>query len=180
MAILNFVKPGAFVVGTIVGVNTESVTFKKGTPQERQAEKLVTTFISDDGQTYTAEHFMSDFDAIQTAYAQIGINIETDTDTWFNTRASLEIVDPRFGRVEITGPAGNTQVSNTGLSTAQAVVPVQPLAPGELVKPIAQPVTPVQQTVAPVQQTVAPVAPVAQPVVPQATMGSEDLPGLGS
>ena len=180
MAILNFVKPGAFVVGTIVGVNTESVTFKKGTPQERQAEKLVTTFISDDGQTYTAEHFMSDFDAIQTAYAQIGINIETDTDTWFNTRASLEIVDPRFGRVEITGPAGNTQVSNTGLSTAQAVVPAQTLAPGELVKPIAQPVTPVQQTVAPVQQTVAPVAPVAQPVVPQATMGSEDLPGLGS
>ena len=160
MAILNFVKPGAFVVGTIVGVNTESVTFKKGTPQERQAEKLVTTFISDDGQTYTAEHFMSDFDAIQTAYAQIGINVETDTDTWFNTRASLEIVDPRFGRVEITGPAGNTQVSNTGLSTAQAVVPVQPVAP--------------------VQQTVAPVAPVAQPVVPQATMGSEDLPGLGS
>ena len=166
MAILNFVKPGAFVVGTIVGVNTESVTFKKGTPQERQAEKLVTTFISDDGQTYTAEHFMSDFDAIQTAYAQIGINIETDTDTWFNTRASLEIVDPRFGRVEITGPAGNTQVSNAGLSTAQAVVPAQAVAP--------------VQPVAPVQQTVAPVAPVAQPVVPQATMGSEDLPGLGN
>lgn len=166
MAILNFVKPGAFVVGTIVGVNTESVTFKKGTPQERQAEKLVTTFISDDGQTYTAEHFMSDFDAIQTAYAQIGINIETDTDTWFNTRASLEIVDPRFGRVEITGPAGNTQVSNTGLSTAQAVVPAQPVSP--------------VQPVAPVQQPVAPVAPVAQPVVPQATMGSEDLPGLGN
>ena len=172
MAILNFVKPGAFVVGTIVGVNTESVTFKKGTPQERQAEKLVTTFISDDGQTYTAEHFMSDFDAIQTAYAQIGINIETDTDTWFNTRASLEIVDPRFGRVEITGPAGNTQVSNAGLSTAQAVVPAQVVVP-------AQPVSPVQP-VAPVQQTVAPVAPVAQPVVPQATMGSEDLPGLGN
>ena len=170
MAILNFVKPGAFVVGTIVGVNTESVTFKKGTPQERQAEKLVTTFISDDGQTYTAEHFMSDFDAIQTAYAQIGINIETDTDTWFNTRASLEIVDPRFGRVEITGPAGNTQVSTTGLSTAQVVVPAQPVSP---VAPVAQPVTPVQQTVAPV-------APVAQPVVPQATMGSEDLPGLGN
>ena len=172
MAILNFVKPGAFVVGTIVGVNTESVTFKKGTPQERQAEKLVTTFISDDGQTYTAEHFMSDFDAIQTSYAQIGINIETDTDTWFNTRASLEIVDPRFGRVEITGPAGNTQVSNTGLSTAQVVVPAQPVSP-------VQPVAPVQ-SVAPVQQPVAPVAPVAQPVVPQATMGSEDLPGLGS
>ena len=172
MAILNFVKPGAFVVGTIVGVNTESVTFKKGTPQERQAEKLVTTFISDDGQTYTAEHFMSDFDAIQTAYAQIGINIETDTDTWFNTRASLEIVEPRFGRVEITGPAGNTQVSNTGLSTAQVVVPAQPVSP-------VQPVAPVQ-SVAPVQQPVAPVAPVAQPVVPQATMGSEDLPGLGS
>lgn len=166
MAILNFVKPGAFVVGTIVGVNTESVTFKKGTPQERQAEKLVTTFISDDGQTYTAEHFMSDFDAIQSAYAQIGINVETDTDTWFNTRASLEIVDPRFGRVEITGPAGNTQVSNAGLSTAQAVVPAQQVAP--------------VQPVAPVQQPVAPVAPVAQPVVPQATMGSEDLPGLGS
>lgn len=166
MAILNFVKPGAFVVGTIVGVNTESVTFKKGTPQERQAEKLVTTFISDDGQTYTAEHFMSDFDAIQSAYAQIGINVETDTDTWFNTRASLEIVDPRFGRVEITGPAGNTQVSNAGLSTAQAVVPAQVVVPA--------------QPVAPVQQTVAPVAPVAQPVVPQATMGSEDLPGLGS
>ena len=166
MAILNFVKPGAFVVGTIVGVNTESVTFKKGTPQERQAEKLVTTFISDDGQTYTAEHFMSDFDAIQSVYAQIGINIETDTDTWFNTRASLEIVDPRFGRVEITGPAGNTQVSNAGLSTAQAVVPAQPVSP--------------VQPVAPVQQTVAPVAPVAQPVVPQATMGSEDLPGLGN
>ena len=166
MAILNFVKPGAFVVGTIVGVNTESVTFKKGTPQERQAEKLVTTFISDDGQTYTAEHFMSDFDAIQSAYAQIGINIETDTDTWFNTRASLEIVDPRFGRVEITGPAGNTQVSNAGLSTAQAVVPAQQVAP--------------VQPVAPVQQPVAPVAPVAQPVVPQATMGSEDLPGLGN
>ena len=166
MAILNFVKPGAFVVGTIVGVNTESVTFKKGTPQERQAEKLVSTFISDDGQTYTAEHFMSDFDAIQSAYAQIGINVETDTDTWFNTRASLEIVDPRFGRVEITGPAGNTQVSNAGLSTAQAVVPAQQVAP--------------VQPVAPVQQTVAPVAPVAQPVVPQATMGSEDLPGLGN
>ena len=166
MAILNFVKPGAFVVGTIVGVNTESVTFKKGTPQERQAEKLVSTFISDDGQTYTAEHFMSDFDAIQSAYAQIGINVETDTDTWFNTRASLEIVDPRFGRVEITGPAGNTQVSNAGLSTAQAVVPAQQVAP--------------VQPVAPVQQPVAPVAPVAQPVVPQATMGSEDLPGLGS
>ena len=166
MAILNFVKPGAFVVGTIVGVNTESVTFKKGTPQERQAEKLVTTFISDDGQTYTAEHFMSDFDAIQSAYAQIGINVETDTDTWFNTRASLEIVDPRYGRVEITGPAGNTQVSNAGLSTAQAVVPAQQVAP--------------VQPVAPVQQPVAPVAPVAQPVVPQATMGSEDLPGLGS
>ena len=166
MAILNFVKPGAFVVGTIVGVNTESVTFKKGTPQERQSEKLVTTFISDDGQTYTAEHFMSDFDAIQSAYAQIGINVETDTDTWFNTRASLEIVDPRFGRVEITGPAGNTQVSNAGLSTAQAVVPAQQVAP--------------VQPVAPVQQPVAPVAPVAQPVVPQATMGSEDLPGLGS
>ena len=166
MAILNFVKPGAFVVGTIVGVNTESVTFKKGTPQERQAEKLVTTFISDDGQTYTAEHFMSDFDAIQSAYAQIGINVETDTDTWFNTRASLEIVDPRFGRVEITGPAGNTQVSNAGLSTAQVVVPAQPVSP--------------VQPVAPVQQTVAPVAPVAQPVVPQATMGSEDLPGLGN
>ena len=166
MAILNFVKPGAFVVGTIVGVNTESVTFKKGTPQERQAEKLVTTFISDDGQTYTAEHFMSDFDAIQSAYAQIGINIETDTDTWFNTRASLEIVDPRFGRVEITGPAGNTQVSNAGLSTAQAVVPAQAVSP--------------VQPVAPVQQQVAPVAPVAQPVVPQATMGSEDLPGLGN
>ena len=166
MAILNFVKPGAFVVGTIVGVNTESVTFKKGTPQERQAEKLVSTFISDDGQTYTAEHFMSDFDAIQSAYAQIGINVETDTDTWFNTRASLEIVDPRFGRVEITGPAGNTQVSNAGLSTAQAVVPAQAVSP--------------VQPVAPVQQTVAPVAPVAQPVVPQATMGSEDLPGLGS
>ena len=166
MAILNFVKPGAFVVGTIVGVNTESVTFKKGTPQERQAEKLVTTFISDDGQTYTAEHFMSDFDAIQSAYAQIGINVETDTDTWFNTRASLEIVDPRFGRVEITGPAGNTQVSNAGLSTAQAVVPAQAVSP--------------VQAVAPVQQTVAPVAPVAQPVVPQATMGSEDLPGLGN
>ena len=172
MAILNFVKPGAFVVGTIVGVNTESVTFKKGTPQERQAEKLVSTFISDDGQTYTAEHFMSDFDAIQSAYAQIGINVETDTDTWFNTRASLEIVDPRFGRVEITGPAGNTQVSNAGLSTAQAVVPAQVVVP-------AQPVSPVQ-AVAPVQQTVAPVAPVAQPVVPQATMGSEDLPGLGN
>ena len=172
MAILNFVKPGAFVVGTIVGVNTESVTFKKGTPQERQAEKLVTTFISDDGQTYTAEHFMSDFDAIQTAYAQIGINIETDTDTWFNTRASLEIVDPRFGRVEITGPAGNTQVSNTGLSTAQAVVPAQVVVPAQAVSPV--------QPVAPVQQTVAPVAPVAQPVVPQATMGSEDLPGLGN
>ena len=171
MAILNFVKPGAFVVGTIVGVNTESVTFKKGTPQERQAEKLVTTFISDDGQTYTAEHFMSDFDAIQTSYAQIGINIETDTDTWFNTRASLEIVDPRFGRVEITGPAGNTQVSNAGLSTAQAVVPAQ-VVPAQAVAPV--------QPVAPVQQTVAPVAPVAQPVVPQATMGSEDLPGLGS
>ena len=166
MAILNFVKPGAFVVGTIVGVNTESVTFKKGTPQERQAEKLVSTFISDDGQTYTAEHFMSDFDAIQSAYAQIGINVETDTDTWFNTRASLEIVDPRFGRVEITGPAGNTQVSNAGLSTAQAVVPAQQVAP--------------VQPVAPVQQPVAPVAPVAQPVVPQATMGSEDLPGLGN
>ena len=176
MAILNFVKPGAFVVGTIVGVNTESVTFKKGTPQERQAEKLVTTFISDDGQTYTAEHFMSDFDAIQTAYAQIGINIETDTDTWFNTRASLEIVDPRFGRVEITGPAGNTQVSNTGLSTAQAVVPAQVVVPAQPVSPVA----PVAQPVTPVQQTVAPVAPVAQPVVPQATMGSEDLPGLGN
>ena len=171
MAILNFVKPGAFVVGTIVGVNTESVTFKKGTPQERQAEKLVSTFISDDGQTYTAEHFMSDFDAIQSAYAQIGINVETDTDTWFNTRASLEIVDPRFGRVEITGPAGNTQVSNAGLSTAQAVVPAQ-VVPAQAVSPV--------QPVAPVQQTVAPVAPVAQPVVPQATMGSEDLPGLGN
>lgn len=167
MAILNFVKPGSFVTGTIVGVAVENVTFKKGKPGERTAEKLVTTFITDEGQTYTAEHFMTDFDAIQATYASIGINIESDTDGWMNTRASLKLEDPRFGRVEIIGPAEQDAApAGGGLSTANAVVPP------------AQPVDPVQPAQSKVQPAnVAPVGPSTESPYPaqQAT----NLPGLG-
>lgn len=183
MAILNFVKPGTFLAGTIVAVTTEQVTMKKGKPGERTVEKLVTTFISDEGGSYTAEHFMSDFDTIQATYASIGINIESDTDSWLNTRASLKLEDPRFGRVEIIGPAeGSAMPAGGGLSTANAVVPptqtqvapVQPVAP-------AQPVTPVQpagqQQVAPAQTQVAPAGPSTESPYPE--QQATTLPGLG-
>lgn len=176
MAILNFVKPGTFITGTIVAVTTEQVTMKKGKPGERTVDKLVTTFISDEGGSYTAEHFMSDFDTIQATYASIGINIETDTDTWLNTRASLKLEDPRFGRVEIIGPAeGASMPAGGGLSTANAVVP-----PTQTQVSPAQPVTPVQpaqQQVAPAQTQVTPAGPSTESPFPE--QQATNLPGLG-
>ncbi|ABG21634.1 gp091 (endogenous virus) [Lactococcus phage KSY1] len=177
MAILNFVKPGTFLLGTIVAVTTEQITMKKGKPGERIAEKLVTTFVSDDGGSYTAEHFMSDFDTIQATYASIGINIESDTDSWLNTRASLKLEDPRFGRVEIIGPAeGSSMPAGGGLSTANAVVP-----PTQTQVAPAQPVTPVQpagqQQVALVQSQVAPAGPSTESPYPE--QQATTLPGLG-
>lgn len=175
MAILNFVKPGTFVSGTIVGVAVENVTFKKGKPGERTAEKLVTTFITDEGQTYTAEHFMTDFDAIQATYASIGINAESDTDNWMGTRASLKLEDPRFGRVEIIGPAeGASMPAGGGLSTANAVVPPTQTQ--------VTPVQPAQQQVAPAQTQVqpanaAPAGPSTESPYPE--QQATNLPGLG-
>lgn len=93
---LQFIKPGSTVEGTISSVEVAN----RGVHSFLEISWLA------EGQTIRESHFMTNYDEIVEAIGKIGLDINSDTDTWIGTPAKL-LVESNNGYLNATivGPA---------------------------------------------------------------------------
>lgn len=93
---LQFIKPGTTVEGTISAVEVSN---------RGQHSFLEISWLAE-GQTIRESHFMTNYDEIVEAISKIGLDIDTDTDTWIGTPAKL-LIESNNGYLNATivGPA---------------------------------------------------------------------------
>lgn len=93
---LQFIKPGTTVEGTISAVEVSN----------RNNHSFLEISWLAEGQTIRESHFMTNYDEIVEAISKIGLDINTDTDTWIGTPAKL-LIESNNGYLNATivGPA---------------------------------------------------------------------------
>ena len=93
---LQFIKPGTTVEGTISSVEVAN----RGVHSFLEISWLA------EGQTIRESHFMTNYDEIVEAIGKIGLDINSDTDTWIGTPAKL-LIESNNGYLNATivGPA---------------------------------------------------------------------------
>ena len=93
---LEFIKPGSTVEGTISSVEVAN----RGVHSFLEISWLA------EGQTIRESHFMTNYDEIVEAIGKIGLDINSDTDTWIGTPAKL-LIESNNGYLNATivGPA---------------------------------------------------------------------------
>ena len=93
---LQFIKPGSTVEGTISAVEVAN----------RGAHSFLEISWLAEGQTIRESHFMTNYDEIVEAIGKIGLDINSDTDTWIGTPAKL-LIESNNGYLNATivGPA---------------------------------------------------------------------------
>ena len=103
---LEFIKPGTTVEGTIKGVEVAN----RGANSFLEISWLV------QGQTIRESHFMTNYDEIVEAISKIGLDIDSDTDTWVGTPAKL-LIESNNGYLNATiiGPAETLTAGAEGI-----------------------------------------------------------------
>ena len=93
---LEFIKPGTTAEGTISAVEVAN----------RGAHSFLEISWNVQNQTIRESHFMTNYDEIVEAIIKIGLDIDTDTDTWIGTPAKL-LIESNNGYLNATiiGPA---------------------------------------------------------------------------
>lgn len=93
---LEFIKPGTTAEGTISAVEVAN----------RGAHSFLEISWNVQNQTIRESHFMTNYDEIVEAISKIGLDINTDTDTWIGTPAKL-LIESNNGYLNATiiGPA---------------------------------------------------------------------------
>lgn len=93
---LEFIKPGTTAEGTIAAVEQAN----------RGAHSFLEISWNVQNQTIRESHFMTNYDEIVEAISKIGLDINTDTDTWIGTPAKL-LIESNNGYLNATiiGPA---------------------------------------------------------------------------
>lgn len=93
---LEFIKPGTTAEGTISAVEVAN----------RGAHSFLEISWNVQNQTIRESHFMINYDEIVEAISKIGLDINTDTDTWIGTPAKL-LIESNNGYLNATiiGPA---------------------------------------------------------------------------
>lgn len=93
---LEFIKPGTTAEGTISAVEVAN----------RGAHSFLEISWNVQNQTIRESHFMTNYDEIVEAISKIGLDIDTDTDTWIGTPAKL-LIESNNGYLNATiiGPA---------------------------------------------------------------------------
>ena len=103
---LEFIKPGTTAEGTIKGVEVTN----RGAHSFLEISWLV------QGQTIRESHFMTNYDEIVEAIGKIGLDIDSDTDTWVGTPAKL-LIESNNGYLNATivGPAETLTAGAEGI-----------------------------------------------------------------
>ena len=93
---LEFIKPGTTAEGTISAVEVAN----------RGSHSFLEISWNVQNQTIRESHFMTNYDEIVEAISKIGLDINTDTDTWIGTPAKL-LIESNNGYLNaiIIGPA---------------------------------------------------------------------------
>lgn len=93
---LEFIKPGTTAEGTISAVEVAN----------RGAHSFLEISWNVQNQTIRESHFMTNYEEIVEAISKIGLDINTDTDTWIGTPAKL-LIESNNGYLNATiiGPA---------------------------------------------------------------------------
>lgn len=93
---LEFIKPGTTAEGTISAVEVAN----------RGAHSFLEISWNIQNQTIRESHFMTNYDEIVESISKIGLDINTDTDTWIGTPAKL-LIESNNGYLNATiiGPA---------------------------------------------------------------------------
>lgn len=93
---LEFIKPGTTAEGTISAVEVAN----------RGAHSFLEISWNVQNQTIRESHFMTNYDEIVESISKIGLDINTDTDTWIGTPAKL-LIESNNGYLNATiiGPA---------------------------------------------------------------------------
>ena len=93
---LEFIKPGTTAEGTIASVEQAN----------RGAHSFLEISWNVQNQTIRESHFMTNYEEIVEAISKIGLDINTDTDTWIGTPAKL-LIESNNGYLNATiiGPA---------------------------------------------------------------------------
>lgn len=93
---LEFIKPGTTAEGTISAVEVAT----------RGAHSFLEISWNVQNQTIRESHFMTNYEEIVEAIGKIGLDINTDTDTWIGTPAKL-LIESNNGYLNATiiGPA---------------------------------------------------------------------------
>ena len=93
---LEFIKPGTTAEGTISAVEVVN----------RGAHSFLEISWNVQNQTIRESHFMTNYDEIVESISKIGLDINTDTDTWIGTPAKL-LIESNNGYLNATiiGPA---------------------------------------------------------------------------
>ena len=93
---LDFIKPGTTVEGTIKSVEVIS----------RSGNSFLEINWFTQNQTIRESHFMTNYDEIVEAIGKIGLDINSDTDTWIGAPAKL-LIESNNGYLNATivGPA---------------------------------------------------------------------------
>ena len=93
---LEFIKPGTTAEGTISAVEVAN----------RSAHSFLEISWNVQNQTIRESHFMTNYDEIVESISKIGLDINTDTDTWIGTPAKLFIESNNgYLNATIIGPA---------------------------------------------------------------------------
>ena len=93
---LEFIKPGTTAEGTISAVEVAN----------RGAHSFLEISWNVQNQTIRESHFMTNYDEIVESISKIGLDINTDTDTWIGTPAKLLIESNNsYLNATIIGPA---------------------------------------------------------------------------
>lgn len=94
--LLEFIKPGSTSVGVIADVKVEN----------RKGNSILEIYWDTQGQQIRESHFMTNYDEIVESLGKIGLDINTDTDTWLGTAAEL-LIESNNGYLNATivGPA---------------------------------------------------------------------------
>lgn len=103
---LEFIKPGNTAEGTIKGVGVAN----RGAHSFLEISWLV------QGQTIRESHFMTNYDEIVESISKIGLDIDSDTDTWVGTPAKL-LIESNNGYLNATivGPAETLNAGSEGI-----------------------------------------------------------------
>lgn len=117
---LSFVKPGTTVEGTISSV--EVVT--------RGSHSFLEITWLAEGTSIRESHFMTNYDEIVESLGKIGINVDTDTDTWIGKAAKL-LVESENGylNAKIVGPAETIMNTGAAINYDAQETPVQVTQP---------------------------------------------------